>query len=105
MINVLSCFDGLSGGQLALEKSGIKVNQYFASEIDKFAIAVAKYNYPNTIHLGDVKKRLLCSPSTKPFPNPAKDKSVHGDPANIKSILGNAAASIILTSPKWIVLG
>ena len=54
-INVLSCFDGLSGGQIALEKAGIKVNQYFASEIDKFAIAVAKYNYPNTIHLGDVK--------------------------------------------------
>jgi len=56
MINVLSCFDGLSGGQLALEKSGIKVNNYFASEIDKYAIAVAKYNYPNMIHLGDVKK-------------------------------------------------
>jgi len=56
MINVLSCFDGLSGGQIALEKAGIKVNKYFASEIDKFAIAVAKYNYPNTIHLGDVKK-------------------------------------------------
>jgi DNA (cytosine-5)-methyltransferase 3A len=56
MINVLSCFDGLSGGQLALEKAGIKVNQYFASEIDKYAIAVAKYNYPNMIHLGDVKK-------------------------------------------------
>ncbi len=56
MINVLSCFDGLSGGQLALERSGIKVNQYFASEIDKYAIAVAKYNYPNMIHLGDVKK-------------------------------------------------
>jgi len=55
-INVLSCFDGLSGGQLALEKSGIKVNQYFASEIDKYAIAVAKYNYPNMVHLGDVKK-------------------------------------------------
>ena len=56
MINVLSCFDGLSGGQLALKKAGIKVNQYFASEIDKYAIAVAKYNYPNMIHLGDVKK-------------------------------------------------
>jgi DNA (cytosine-5)-methyltransferase 3A len=55
-INVLSCFDGLSGGQLALEKSGIKVDKYFASEIDKYAIAVAKYNYPNMIHLGDVKK-------------------------------------------------
>ena len=55
MINVLSCFDGLSGGQLALERAGIKVDKYFASEIDKFAIAVAKYNYPNMIHLGDVR--------------------------------------------------
>jgi DNA-cytosine methyltransferase len=55
MINVLSCFDGLSGGQLALERAGIKVGKYFASEIDKFAIAVAKYNYPNMIHLGDVR--------------------------------------------------
>ena len=55
MINVLSCFDGLSGGQIALEKSGIEVNKYFASEIDKYAIAVAKYHYPNTIHLGDIK--------------------------------------------------
>ena len=41
MINVLSCFDGLSGGQSALEKSRIKVNNYFASEIDKYDIAVA----------------------------------------------------------------
>ena len=56
MINVLSCFDGLSGGQLALEKAGIEVNKYYASEIDKYAIAVAKYHYPNTTHLGDVKK-------------------------------------------------
>ena len=56
MINVLSCFDGLSGGQLALGKAGIEVNKYYASEIDKYAIAVAKYHYPNTIHLGDVKK-------------------------------------------------
>jgi len=55
MINVLSCFDGLSGGQLALERAGIKVDKYFASEIDKFAIAVAKYNYPNMVHLGDVR--------------------------------------------------
>ena len=59
MINVLSCFDGLSGGQLALEKAGIKVNQYFASEIDKYAIAVAKYNYPNMICL------LYTSPSPR----------------------------------------
>ena len=37
-LNVLSCFDGLSGGQLALEKAGIKVNTYYASEIDKLSL-------------------------------------------------------------------
>ena len=55
-LNVLSCFDGLSGGQLALKKAGIKVNTYYASEIDKYAIAVARYNFPDTCHLGDVRK-------------------------------------------------
>lgn len=55
-LNVLSCFDGLSGGQLALKKAGIKVNTYYASEIDKYAIAVARYNFPDTCHLGDIRK-------------------------------------------------
>jgi len=55
-LNVLSCFDGLSGGQLALKKAGIKVNTYYASEVDKYAIAVARYNFPDTCHLGDVRK-------------------------------------------------
>lgn len=54
-INVLSLFDGMSCGQIALERLGIKVNNYFASEIDKWAIQVAKDNYPDTIHLGDVR--------------------------------------------------
>lgn len=54
--NVLSLFDGMSCGQIALERAGIKVNKYFASEIDKYAIQVAKHNYPNTIELGDVTK-------------------------------------------------
>jgi DNA (cytosine-5)-methyltransferase 3A len=53
-INVLSLFDGMSCGQQALEKVGIKVNKYFASEIDKFAIQVTMANYPNTIQLGSV---------------------------------------------------
>tara|TARA_R110002167_G_scaffold7027_1_gene33201 strand:- start:29 stop:895 length:867 start_codon:yes stop_codon:yes gene_type:complete len=51
-MNVLSLFDGMSCGQIALEKCGIKVNNYFASEIDKTAIRCTKHNYPNTIHLG-----------------------------------------------------
>lgn len=51
---MLSLFDGMSCGQIALDKLGIDVNNYFASEIDDKAIAVTKYNYPNTKHLGDV---------------------------------------------------
>ena len=53
-MNVLSLFDGMSCGQQALERAGIEVNQYFASEIDKYAIQVTMANYPNTIQLGSV---------------------------------------------------
>jgi DNA-cytosine methyltransferase len=53
-MNVLSLFDGMSCGQQALEKSGIVVDNYFASEIDKYAIKVTMANYPNTKQLGSV---------------------------------------------------
>ena len=53
-INVLSLFDGISCGQIALERVGIEYDSYFASEIDKHAIKVTQTNYPNTIQLGDV---------------------------------------------------
>ena len=55
-INVLSLFDGISCGQIALNRLGIKVDNYFASEIDKHAIKVTQTNYPSTIQLGDVTK-------------------------------------------------
>lgn len=55
-INVLSLFDGISCGQVALKSAGIKVNSYFASEIDKHAIKVTQSNYPNTKQVGDVTK-------------------------------------------------
>lgn len=54
-INVLSLFDGMSCGQIALSKIGIKVNKYFASEIDKPAIKVTQANFPNTIQVGSVE--------------------------------------------------
>ena len=54
-MNVLSLFDGMSCGQIALDKLGIPINKYFAAEIDKYAIQVAKSNYPDMVHLGDVK--------------------------------------------------
>jgi DNA (cytosine-5)-methyltransferase 3A len=55
-MNVLSLFDGMSCGQQALERVGIKVDNYFASEIDKYAITVTMANYPNTKQLGSVTK-------------------------------------------------
>lgn len=55
-MNVLSLFDGMSCGQIALERSGVKVNKYFACEIKPHAIKVTQHNYPNTIQLGDVTK-------------------------------------------------
>jgi DNA (cytosine-5)-methyltransferase 1 len=53
-MNVLSLFDGMSCGQQALERSGIHIDNYFASEIDKYAIKVTMANYPNTQQLGSV---------------------------------------------------
>lgn len=53
-INVLSLFDGISCGQVALQRAGITVENYFASEIDKNAITVTQKNFQNTIQLGDV---------------------------------------------------
>tara|TARA_R100000329_G_scaffold138155_1_gene119485 strand:+ start:267 stop:1400 length:1134 start_codon:yes stop_codon:yes gene_type:complete len=55
-MNVLSLFDGMSCGQIALNRAGVKYNKYFASEVDKYAIQVAQANYPQTIQLGDVKQ-------------------------------------------------
>lgn len=54
-MNILSLFDGMSCGQIALNRCGIKYDNYFASEVDKFAIKVTQANYPDTIQLGDVK--------------------------------------------------
>ena len=54
-INVLSLFDGMSCGQIALDKLGVKVNKYFACEIDKYAMQVTQHNFPDTIQLGDVQ--------------------------------------------------
>lgn len=55
-IRVLSLFDGMSCGQIALERAGFDVEVYYASEIDKHAVTVAQANYPNTVQMGCVKK-------------------------------------------------
>ena len=55
-MNVLSLFDGMSCGRIALDRTGIPVEKYHASELDKYAIKVAQANWPDTVQLGDVTK-------------------------------------------------
>ena len=81
-MNVLSLFDGMSCGQIALDKLGIKVDNYFASEIDKYAIQVTQKNYPNTKHVGDVLK-------LKGSDLPSIDLLIGGSPCQGFSISGN----------------
>ena len=80
-INVLSLFDGMSCGQIALERAGIKVDNYYASEINEKSIKVTQCNYPNTIQIGDV----LCVKS-KQLPN--IDLLIGGSPCQGFSIAG-----------------
>lgn len=54
-MEVLSLFDGISCGHVALERAGVEVSKYYASEIDKYAIKVTQQNYPSTIQLGDIQ--------------------------------------------------
>lgn len=54
-MNILSLFDGISSGQIALERAGINYENYFASEIYDKAIAITQKNYPDTIQLGDIR--------------------------------------------------
>ena len=55
-MNVLSLFDGISCGQIALNNLGVKLKNYYASEIKKHAISITMENFPNTIQVGDVTK-------------------------------------------------
>ena len=81
-INVLSLFDGMSCGQIALEKVGIKIDNYFASEIDKYSMQVTKKNYPNTKHIGNVIK-------IKGKDLPKIDLLIGGSPCQSFSSFGN----------------
>ena len=55
-VNVLSCFDGMACGMLAMQGAGVKVNNYYAYEIDKYAIKTVQHNFPQIKELGDVFK-------------------------------------------------
>ena len=53
-LTVLSLFDGISCGRVALERLGIPISTYYTSEIDKYAIAISDYHFPDTVKLGDI---------------------------------------------------
>ena len=59
MVNVLSMLIGMSCGRIALDRAGISVDKYYASEIDPYAIKVATANYPDTVQLGDCTSRAF----------------------------------------------
>ena len=83
-MNVLSLFDGMSCGQIALNKAGIHYDNYYASEIDKYAIQITKKNYPNTVHIGDITK---LDTSTLP----KIDLLIGGSPCQSFSSLGDGS--------------
>jgi DNA (cytosine-5)-methyltransferase 3A len=80
-MNVLSLFDGMSCGRLALDRAGIEYDHYYASEIDKYAIKIAQKNFPDTIHLGDV-----CDVDAKDLPE--IDLLIGGSPCQGFSFAG-----------------
>jgi len=53
-MNILSLFDGISCGRVALERAGVKVDNYYASEIDEFAIKVSRFNHDDVQQIGNV---------------------------------------------------
>jgi DNA (cytosine-5)-methyltransferase 3A len=81
-MNVLSLFDGISCGYEAFKRANIKVDKYYASEIDKYAIQVAMKNHPDIIQLGDVRELDTTT-------LPKIDLLIGGSPCQNMSTLGN----------------
>jgi len=80
-MKVLSCFDGMSCGQIALNKASIDYSAYYASELDKYAIQVTQANYPDTVQLGDIR-------SVDPLALPKIDLLIGGSPCQGFSFAG-----------------
>lgn len=77
--NILSLFDGISCGQVALERANIKKENYIASEIDKYAIEIAKKNYPNTLHIGNIENISYNEKTKKLYNNKTQEILYKGD--------------------------
>ena len=92
-MKILSFFDGMSCGQIAINKLGIKDYIYYASEVDKHAVKVTQSNYPNTVQLGDIRyidyqDGYLITKDNKYFVGEV-DLLIGGSPCTNLSIQGN----------------
>lgn len=83
-LRVLSLFDGMSCGQVALRELGYPIEKYYASEVDKFAIQQTQLNFPDTVQLGDVKNVDV----SKICENGAIDMLIGGSPCQSFSFAG-----------------
>lgn len=111
-LTVLSLFDGISCGRVALQRANIPVAKYYASEIDKYAIQVTQKNWPDTIQLGDVTKidfskyaggiDLLIGGS------PCQDLSIAGNRAGLEGersgLFFKYVEALNTIKPKWFLL-
>lgn len=86
-LNVLSLFDGISCGRVALERAGIKVNAYHASEVNPYSIEIAKKNYEDTVEIGDVRE--VDGTKYKDF-----DILIGGSPCQNFSMCGKAKGAV-----------
>ena len=87
-INVLSLFDGISCGQVALERAGIPIRNYYASEIEENCIKITQKNHPETIQLGDVRSIDLLKFTQIPSNEYVIDLLIGGSPCQDLSIAG-----------------
>lgn len=96
-MNVLSLFDGISCGRIALERAGIKVDKYYASEICEYSIRIAKRNWRNIIEIGDI--RAVCGTDYSNI-----DLLIGGSPCQQFSLCGKAKGAITKEQIKVISL-
>jgi DNA-cytosine methyltransferase len=116
-MKILSLFDGISCARVALERAGINVEVYYASEIDKYAIEIAVKNYPATIELGDIKNitynkiqahitgiDLLIGGSPCQDLSISKSKTRKGLDGNKSSLFYEYLRILKEVKPKWFIL-
>lgn len=111
-LRVLSLFDGISCGQVALERAGIPVEVYYASEIDKYAIEITQKNYPNTIQLGDINNidftQFIGKVDLIMGGSPCQDLSIAGKRAGLQGersgLFYKFVEAIEVIKPKYLLL-